>query len=108
MAKRMASILTSLGTLTASPIAFLIVIAYGALWLLFEPERFDWHGAATLATWLMTLVIQRSEHRDTQAIHAKLDNLLRVTDRADTGLSTIDEKEPEHVEEFRDNQKRDL
>ncbi|MDB5549851.1 MAG: hypothetical protein JWP21_3298, partial [Tardiphaga sp.] len=43
-----------------------------------------------------------------QAIHAKLDNLLRVTDRADTGLSTIDEKEPEHVEEFRDNQKRDL
>ena len=31
-------------------------------------ETFEWHAVATLATWGMTLVIQRAEHRDTQAI----------------------------------------
>jgi low affinity Fe/Cu permease len=46
-------------------------------WLVFEPASFGWHGAAIVATLLMTLFIQRSEHRDTQAIHAKLDELLR-------------------------------
>ena len=31
-----------------------------------------------VATPMMTLIIQRAEHRDTQAIHAKLDELLRA------------------------------
>jgi low affinity Fe/Cu permease len=39
-------------------------------------------GSRTLATWAMTLLIQRTEHRDTQAIHAKLDELLRSEHRA--------------------------
>jgi hypothetical protein len=37
-------------------------------------SAFDWHPIATVATWLMTLLVQRAEHRDTQAIHAKLDD----------------------------------
>lgn len=100
--------LTKLGTLTANPIAFGVVVVYAALWLFFERDTFDWHAVATLATWLMTLVIQRSEHRDTQAIHAKLDNLLRVTDRADSDLAKIDDQEPEEVERFRGQVKGDL
>ena len=104
----LASMLTKLGTLTASPFAFGVVLVYAALWIVFEPEKLDWHGAATLATWLMTLVIQRSEHRDTQAIHAKLDDLLRANDRADTGLATIDDQEPEDVEKYRAGRKDNL
>jgi low affinity Fe/Cu permease len=103
-----ASMLTKLGTLTASPFAFGVVLIYAVLWIVFEPEKLDWHGAATLATWLMTLVIQRSEHRDTQAIHAKLDDLLRANDRADTGLATIDDQEPEDVEKYRAGKKDNL
>ena len=41
---------------------------------MFEPETFDWHGIATIAVWVMTLFIQRAENRDTQSIHAKLDD----------------------------------
>jgi low affinity Fe/Cu permease len=81
------------------------VIVYGLLWLLFDRESFDWHGAATLATWLMTLVIQRSEHRDTQAIHAKLDELLRTDEKAQSQIARIDEKEPEQIEKQRDDSK---
>ena len=50
----------------------------------------DWHAVATLATWLMTLVIQRAEHRDTQAIHGKLDELLRVNRDVETDLAEGD------------------
>jgi low affinity Fe/Cu permease len=39
---------------------------------------FNWCAIATLAAWFMTLVIQRAEHRDTQAIHAKLDEILML------------------------------
>lgn len=98
----LSSVLTRLGTLSASPVAFLIVVIYATLWLIFEPDKLDWHAVATLATWLMTLLIQRSEHRDTQAIHAKLDELLRSDERARTGLTKIDEKEPEDIEAQRD------
>ncbi|WP_424630451.1 low affinity iron permease family protein [Bradyrhizobium sp. SYSU BS000235] len=96
------SALTRLGALSASPVAFLIVVVYAALWLIFEPETLDWHAFATLATWMMTLFIQRSEHRDTQAVHAKLDELLRSDKRARSGLAKIDKQEPEDIEEQRD------
>jgi low affinity Fe/Cu permease len=46
----------------------------------------------------MTLLIQRSEHRDTQAIQAKLDELLRVQDGARTDLTKIDDQQPEQIE----------
>jgi low affinity Fe/Cu permease len=93
--------LTWLGSATAHPTAFVIVGLYGIAWAYFEPDKLDWHGFATLATWLMTLLIQRAEHRDTQAIHAKLDELLRADTRADTGMANMDKKEPEDIEQHR-------
>src|SRR5262249_13837847 len=74
------SLLTRLGTFAAEPLAFVIVALYGLAWATFG--HIDWHGFATLATWLMTLFIQRAEHRDTQAIQAKLDELLRTKGQA--------------------------
>ena len=47
----------------------------------------------------MTLFIQRGEHRDTQAIHAKLDELLRVQGHARAELATLDKREPEEIKE---------
>ena len=47
----------------------------------------------------MTLVIQRAEHRDTQAIHAKLDELLKAGGRADA--MTVDDEDAEDVEKQR-------
>lgn len=93
--------LTDLGTLTSRPWAFLIVILYGGLWLLLWPESLDAHGVVTLIVWAMTLFIQRAQHRDTQALHAKLDELLRVEDEARNELMRIDQEEPERIEEHR-------
>ncbi|ANM13243.1 MULTISPECIES: low affinity iron permease family protein [unclassified Rhizobium] len=99
---RWRSWLTDLGTWTASPYAFAIVIIYGLSWLVFSRQTLEWHGLATLATWLMTLFIQRAEHRDTQAIHAKLDELLHAHGDARNQITHLDEKEPEQIESFRE------
>jgi low affinity Fe/Cu permease len=94
-------LLTQIGMLAAHPAAFLIVAAYAALWLLISPDTLDWHAAATFAVWCMTLLIQRAEHRDTQAIHAKLDELLKADRHARTDLARVDEREPEEIEQYR-------
>lgn len=98
--------LTQLGVWTAKPSAFLVLAAYLAGWLIFEPETFDWHGFATMATWFMTLLIQRAEHRDTQAVHGKLDELLRAHHHADTDMAQLDDEEPEDIERRRKSGKR--
>src|SRR3954468_4499308 len=102
----MRHLITRLGVYTASPFAFGILFCYAALWLVFEPRTFEWHMVATLATWFMTLVIQRAEHRDTQAIHAKLDELLKANGAANNKLMNIDDKEAEEVEHERDEVRR--
>ncbi len=90
-----------MGTLTARPWAFLILLVYAVLWLIFEPHSLNWHGVATLATWAMTLFIQRAEHRDTQALQAKIDELIRSNGSARDEITEIDQKEPEEIEERR-------
>jgi low affinity Fe/Cu permease len=98
---------TRLGALTGHPAAFLIVIGYGVLWFSFSRATFDWVAVATLAIWCMTLFIQRADRRDTLAVHAKLDELLKVTREARTELAQIDEEEPEAIERIRDRERRD-
>jgi low affinity Fe/Cu permease len=90
--------LTWLGMLMARPIALLFVLAFGACWWIYQRETFNLGAVATLAVWVMTLLIQRTAHRDTQAIHAKLDELLRAVEAAHTELSKIDAEEPETIE----------
>jgi low affinity Fe/Cu permease len=93
--------LTQFGVWTTHPVAFLLVAVYGVLWLLFNPTTLGWGGVAVLATWFMTLVIQRAEHRDTQAIHAKLDELLHAQTGARNELTKIDNKDAEEIETHR-------
>lgn len=98
---------TAIGILTGHPAAFVIVIIYGVAWYLHEPSTFDYHAVATLIVWTMTLFIQRADRRDTLAVHAKLDELLKATTEARTELASVDEKEPEEIEKIRDTERDD-
>jgi low affinity Fe/Cu permease len=95
-------LLTQAGVWIARPAAFVVVACYAVVWFTFEPESLNWHGVAVLATLFMTLVIQRAEHRDTQAIHAKLDELLKAEKNARTEMREIDKKDPEAIERLRE------
>jgi low affinity Fe/Cu permease len=91
--------LTPIGVLTARP-AFAVFAIYAIRWIILG-DGLKWHSLATLATWGMTLVIQRAEHRDTQALHAKLDEPLKVHGDAKNELMNIDKKDAEEVERER-------
>jgi low affinity Fe/Cu permease len=91
---------------TTHPLAFFIVAIYGVSWFAFERETFNRHAVATMATWFMTLFIQRAEHRDTQAIQAKLDELLHAQSHARNALTHIDDEEPEEIAAHRNEARR--
>jgi low affinity Fe/Cu permease len=97
---------TTIGQATGHPAAFAIVLIYALLWCAFSAATFDWNAVATLAVWVMTLFIQRSNRRDTLALHAKLDELLRVDNDARSELTRLDEREPEDIEKHRDTEVR--
>ena len=97
---------THVGQAAGHPAAFLGVVAYGALWLAFSRDTFEWEAFGTLAIFMMTLFIQRANRRDNLALHAKLDELLRVDNAARSELTQLDEQEPEEIEEHRDEEVR--
>lgn len=98
--------ITQFGLLVAHPLSFLVVGAYALCWLAFARETFDWSAIATLAVWVMTLFIQRAGHRETQALQAKLDELLRAQEAARNELTRIDEAEPEEIARHRQEAQR--
>jgi low affinity Fe/Cu permease len=89
--------LTRLGELAAHPGAYGIIVLYAVLWFVLDRASLDWNGVATLAVCFMTLLIQRTEYRDTQALQAKLDELLHANRQANNTLTKIDEQEPEDI-----------
>ena len=97
---------THVGQAAGHPAAFLVVVVYALLWLFFDRASFDWNAIATLAVFIMTLFIQRANRRDNLALHAKLDELLRVDHAARSELTQLDEQEPEAIVRHRDEEVR--
>ncbi len=63
---------THIGQAAGHPAAFVIVILYAALWLIFSSATFKWNAVATLAVFMMTLFIQRTNRRDSLALHCQV------------------------------------
>jgi len=99
---------THVGQAAGHPAAFLVVVVYAVLWLLSSPATFEWNAVATLAVFVMTLFIQRTNRRDNLALHAKLDELLRVDHNARSELTQLDEQEPEAIARHRDEEVRKI
>ena len=94
-------LLTRLGEMAAHPSAFGVLVLYVLLWFIFDRDTLDWHAVATLSVWFMTLLIQRAEHRDTQALQAR-DRRTAARSLSGRQLSSkIDDKEPEDIERLR-------
>ena len=83
-------------------------------------KRFPWISAAlvpfgwtdvvtyalSVAAIVITGVVLIQSYRDTAAIHAKLDELLRSDPASRTELGRIDEEEPERIEKHRKAERR--
>ena len=78
---------------TGTSAAFLLAVATILIWGITGPIfgfSNTWqlviNTGTTIVTFLMVFLIQNTQNRDAQAIHLKLDELIRATDRARTGL----------------------
>jgi low affinity Fe/Cu permease len=86
-------------------IALLTIIVWGATGPLFDYSD-TWqlviNTGTTIITFLMVFLIQRTQNRDTQALHLKLDELIRVTKGARNVMLDLEHMDDEHLKRLRD------
>jgi low affinity Fe/Cu permease len=94
-------------TLAGSSTAFMAVVALTVVWLILGPKagfsdtwQLTMNTIASQATFLIAFLLQNSQNRDTRALQLKLDELLRVTDRARDDLIHLERLSDEELAEL--------
>ena len=91
-----------------APISFAIAVAIVVLWAGSGPF-FGWsdtwqlviNTGTTIVTFLMVFLIQSTQSRDTQALHLKLDELIRVDNAARNSLLNLEEMSEADTEQVK-------
>jgi len=96
-------ILTFGATLVGRPAALGVLLIYAGVWLAWDRGNIGWGGVATLLTLAMTIVIQGAQNRDTAALQAKLDELIRAVEGAREDFVELDRKETDEIEAAREH-----
>jgi low affinity Fe/Cu permease len=90
------------------PLVFVLAVAIILAWLISGPIfgfSDTWqlviNTATTIITFLMVFLIQSTQNRDTEALHIKLDELIRATRGAHNAVLDLEEMEEETLDEVR-------
>lgn len=108
--RKFASIVSrAVGSPWAFVLAALLIIGWGLSGPIFDYSD-TWqlviNTTTTIITFLMVFLIQNTQNRDAEAIHLKLDELIRAVHTARTGLVDLEELSDEKLDELRDEFKR--
>lgn len=94
----------------SKPIAFVIAVTFVGLWLLAGPFfgfSDSWllimNTMATINAALIVFIIQHTQSPESKALHLKVDELIRATQKASNELMSIEEMEEEELEKIRKN-----
>jgi low affinity Fe/Cu permease len=95
---------------TGTPWAFLAAVTLIVVWAITGPLfHFSdvWqlviNTGTTIVTFLMVFLIQNTQNRDSQAIHLKLDELLRAVQGARTSLVDLEEMSDEDLQRLKED-----
>jgi low affinity Fe/Cu permease len=95
--------------LTGRPIAFATAFATILVWLVTGPLfgfSDSWqlviNTGTTIVTFLMVFLIQNTQNRDSEAVHLKLDELIRAIEGAHNSLLDLEELDQEDLDLLRD------
>ncbi len=94
--------------ITGRPISFVICVAIIVIWATTGPIfgfSDTWqlviNTGTTIITFLMVFLIQNTQNRDSEAIHLKLDELIRANRGAHNALLDMEELEEEDLDHMR-------
>ena len=98
---------------TGHPAAFILAVTAIIVWAMSGPLygfSDTWqlviNTGTTIVTFLMVFVIQNTQNRDTAAIQIKLDELIRVTQKARNVLLDLEELDEAELEKVRQDYER--
>ncbi len=97
-----------LSSATGKPHTFVAAVSFVVLWALSGPLfgfNDSWqlviNTSTTILTFLMVFLIQHTQNRDNDALHIKLDELLRATERAHNALISLDKMDSRTLHDLR-------
>lgn len=92
-----------------SPIAFVLAFAVILAWAICGPffgfsETWQLviNTSTTIVTFLVVFMIQNTQNRDSKAVHLKLDEIIRVLDKARNELVDVEDKADEVLDQYQE------